>query len=99
LKKTPDPSPGSAGKVGTAPCGHPGRHVIGTYVQCLHGCDAPEPDDDDFGFLIDEEITAEHCMKCGSSDVEDFALDPVYYALNPGALIVTGHCNQCGAVW
>jgi hypothetical protein len=27
------------GKPGTAPCGHPGTHVIGTYVKCDVGCD------------------------------------------------------------
>jgi hypothetical protein len=24
---------------GIAPCGHPGEHVIGTYVKCLSGCE------------------------------------------------------------
>ena len=26
------------GKTGRAPCGHPGFHVIGTFVRCAHGC-------------------------------------------------------------
>lgn len=29
----------SEGKKGTAPCGHPGTHVVGNYVQCDIGCD------------------------------------------------------------
>lgn len=28
----------SNGKPATAPCGHPGRHVIGSYVECLAAC-------------------------------------------------------------
>ena len=28
------------GKAVTAPCGHPGETIIGTYVRCLRGCDA-----------------------------------------------------------
>ncbi len=28
------------GREGTAPCGHPGEYVIGTFVQCLQGCDS-----------------------------------------------------------
>ncbi len=28
------------GRSGTAPCGHPGEAVIGTYYRCLTGCDA-----------------------------------------------------------
>lgn len=37
------------GKKGTAPCGHPGTHVVGTYVQCDVGCDrvAGEGDESD----------------------------------------------------
>lgn len=27
------------GKRGTAPCGHAGVHVFGSFVQCLFGCD------------------------------------------------------------
>lgn len=28
----------TSGKVGTAPCGHPGEHVIGNYVACGVRC-------------------------------------------------------------
>lgn len=27
------------GKLGTAPCGHPGEHITARYVKCLVGCD------------------------------------------------------------
>ncbi len=27
---------------GRAPCGHPGEHVIGSYVRCLTGCEGAE---------------------------------------------------------
>ncbi len=28
-----------SGRAGTAPCGHPGTYIIGTYVKCMQGCD------------------------------------------------------------
>jgi hypothetical protein len=56
-----------AGKIGKAPCGHEGEHIIGTYVRCLKGCDAvkrqtfdvqqrpiPSPDPLDFSDLFDD---------------------------------------------
>lgn len=51
------------GKIGTAPCGHPGRHVIGQYVSCDR-CDrlsVPEH--------VDDRHTEPMCDKCGSHRV------------------------------
>lgn len=30
------------GKVGIAPCGHPGEHIVSTFVICLEGCDSKD---------------------------------------------------------
>ena len=47
------------GRLTTAPCGHPGQHLIGQYVECLvPNCDglAGRP----------------KCSRCGSDKVEPF---------------------------
>lgn len=77
------------GKPAKAPCGHPGRVVIGAYIECLKaGCDGRKPD------FADEEATPtlDRCPKCGSLDVEDF--DIYYLGHYKGK-----HCKPCGAVW
>jgi len=46
------------GRLATAPCGHPGEHVIGQYVQCLiPGCSG---------------LAAPRCDRCGSDRIEPF---------------------------
>lgn len=54
------------GKLGVAPCGHVGVHVISQYVMCP-SCDrtaVPE-------HIVDEE-TKQFCRECGSDDVEQY---------------------------
>lgn len=81
----------SNGKLGLAPCGHNGEHVIGNYVACKI-CDY-EPDWNDITLEIPR-------CSCGSYDVdEDFQLDSMYYLFNPGAPILDTRCNTCGKCW
>jgi hypothetical protein len=74
-------------KVGLAPCGHTGRHVVGNYVQCPL-CDAetvsavPVEIDDD-------RVTNRVCAFCGSNAVETFD------QWGPRRL----HCLDCGGVF
>ena len=78
------------GKVGTAPCGHPGEYIIGQFVRCLVGCDdldfvseTPTPTGEfEINFAL---LSLDECPFCHSDDVEDF-LSPVG----------TMHCVKCG---
>ncbi len=81
------------GKVGKAPCGHPGEAIIGQYYKCLWGCD-------DDSYIPDFNIVIPQCL-CGSVDLdEDFELDPLYYVFNPGSSIMANtRCNECGRCW
>lgn len=82
------------GRIGVAPCGHPGEAVIGQYYKCLKGCD-------DVDFNI-EEITLDipTCRWCGSRNIDhDFEVDPMYYLFNPGAAIIDTRCIDCGKCW
>ena len=60
-----------SGKIGVAPCGHPGHHVTANYVTCDLGCDAI---DREFDFSDLEEDTAPIlCPHCRSRRVESFS--------------------------
>lgn len=83
------------GKRADAPCGHPGEHIIGTYVKCLQGCDTK--DEVDWSSVT---LKIPRCMKCNSLNVEDFELDTLYYVFNPGSTIVVDtRCVDCGYCW
>ena len=75
----------SQGRRATAPCGHEGEVVIGTYVQC-RTCDCsdaiPAP-------IEEDERTRPLCKACGSKDTEPFATD---------AFLNCWHCIPCGHV-
>lgn len=86
----------AVGKVATAPCGHPGEHVIGSYVRCSSGCDSratprtptPPPIDDD-DFILEEDTP--NLLKC-----------PYCFSLNTSRLgfsVYTYHCWDCGKLW
>lgn len=84
------------GKLGKAPCGHPGQAVIGQYYRCLSGCDKA-PEQIDF-----EDITIEYirCPWCNSLHVEDYQLDAMFYFFNPGSTVkVDTRCIDCGHVF
>lgn len=55
------------GKRGTAPCGHPGEHIVGQYVQCPI-CDVS----DGVPEYVEPEVTKKLCPHCGSDDLEIF---------------------------
>lgn len=78
------------GKLAIAPCGHLGRHVFGTFVVCLSGCDSCAPS------RATDEVK---CPRCGSADVDDFSVDPMYYAFNPSAVVGDLRCVPCGHVF
>lgn len=78
------------GKIGVAPCGHRGEHIIGQYVQCLQGCEV----------YADDAPTVECCPRCGSGDIDDeYQLDPLYLQWNPMAERFDRRCFECGALW
>lgn len=72
------------GRIGLAPCGHLGRHVVGNYVQC------PTCDREAVPVAVEVEITEPifRCPRCTSSLVEPFTIASA-----------TWHCWNCGAVW
>lgn len=77
-----------SGRIGVAPCGHRGEHVVGQYVQCLEGCEVP----------IEPEI--ETCPICGDDDVDlDYELPAEYLYWNPTSIRFNRRCNECGRVW
>jgi hypothetical protein len=77
------------GKRAPAPCGHDGEHVVGNYIRCLQGCDRVKP----------AVINLSQCPSCGSSEIEPFDLDPLFYIYNPDTPIVDTHCIKCGNCW
>ncbi len=76
-----------SGKITTAPCGCPGRHVFGQYVECLAGCDRDVSDG--VPRRVEPEHTRPICTNCGSSDVAEYT----------GMSAVLGkelwHCKRC----
>lgn len=94
------------GKIGEAPCGHPGVHVIGNYIQCLYGCDAfltladaaarePAKTDHDPGDsdeFEDEPRTQPICKSCGSGNVSTY---PKMHATGDDL----HHCEDCHHSW
>lgn len=66
------------GKAGVAPCGHPGFHVVGNYVQCASGCDRVAKPADFEDEVSTEEIDfalvpeSHVCPRCGSGNSSDF---------------------------
>ena len=84
------------GRPATAPCGHPGHHVVGNYVACDLKCDA-DRDNDGVPVEVDAESTprisfAERCPYCGSHEIEPFVAH--YFGTVNGK-----HCLPCGKVW
>lgn len=87
------------GKLGTAPCGHPGRAVFGNFYICIAGCDGPPKASDpaviyerDPGDEFEAEDTKPDgvslkCARCGSSNTAPFPPGPHW------------HCWPCGHVW
>ncbi len=75
------------GRIATAPCGHRGEVVIGTYVQCLENCELKDSD----------APTIETCPDCGSDDIDnEFQLDPMYLFWNSTAVEYNWRCYGCG---
>lgn len=64
----------SDGKLGTAPCGHPGRAVLGQFYLCTAGCDAPPKANDPVAFEQEEPTNpdARKCPRCGSLNTAPF---------------------------
>jgi hypothetical protein len=71
------------GKIATAPCGHPGEIVVGTFVRCLYGCK-------------DDSKVTPHCPKCFSTEIEpyEWIVDLWSNTKKRGM-----HCVPCGHVW
>lgn len=69
-----------------APCGHPGHHVIGQYVECDQKCHTKVSE-------IGATPAFLSCPSCTSFEIAPF--DEVSMA---GYLNVW-HCWKCGAVW
>ncbi len=78
------------GRKAQAPCGHAGEVVIGTFIQCLRGCESFE----------EEAPEIETCPYCDKSEVDtDYSLDPEYYLWNPQTPLFNRRCWSCGGVW
>lgn len=78
----------SNGKVGTAPCGHPGRHVTANYVTCDLGCDSS----DGVPVHVRDRETQHLCSHCGSSNVEPWGPEFVI----SGKQMWQCHSEHCG---
>lgn len=72
------------GKLGTAPCGHPGEYVTTNYVRCTAGCETLSRNRS----ATEPEIQV-MCPKCCSRDVAPFIT--VFGA--------GWHCWTCSRVW
>jgi hypothetical protein len=80
------------GRPDIAPCGHKGQVVVGTYVECLEGCNDAVPED------ITPEDTqpikvkaSDFCPFCGSVDIELYA-----HMYMPSDTL---HCITCGKLF
>lgn len=80
-----------SGRIGTAPCGHPGEAIIGHYYRCLQGCDSATRGEVSLGL--------KSCPSCGSRNVEPFEVEAAYYIFNPDATRIDQHCIDCGSCW
>ena len=80
------------GKIGNAPCGHPGEAVIGQYFECSIGCDHP----DYVELALQDDVLA--CPRCLSTDLdEEYDFVAVWFGtVSP---VPNSRCNPCGHVW
>lgn len=78
------------GKIGIAPCGHVGEHIIGTFVRCLElGCDGTPPAPRVFARRSNPDTDdAGPCPFCKSANSEPFSIQGF-----------KAHCWDCGGCW
>lgn len=75
------------GRVGLAPCGHPGVAIIGQYYACSVGCDAVS---DGVPIEVKDKLTTVLCSYCGSDQVERWDVAFTHDDMD------LWHCNACG---
>jgi len=68
---------------GTAPCGHVGFVVVGTFIRCAYGCK-------------DDSKPVPHCPECGSIEIEPFEVVVDWWT---GHKAMKTHCLPHGHVW
>lgn len=90
---TPAPYGRIYGRLGVAPCGHPGEAIVGHYYRCHVGCDAAGsgPPSDGVPELSDDIDTGVTC-RCGSDDLTCYPS----FGVTGGTV---WNCRNCFRTW